>query len=73
VVMFYTVCAVAGSIILLLQFLMMVMGLDSDQGEIAEVGDDLALGDELVDGHAAVDHSSAMFFGILSFKSRWRP
>ena len=68
-VTFYTVCALVGSVILLLQFLLMVMGLDADDAEIAEVGDDLAMGDEYVDAHVEVEHGSAWFFGILSFKS----
>ncbi len=66
-VTFYTVCAVVGSVVLLLQFLLMVMGLDSDDVDIAEAGDDLAMGDEYVDGHVDVEHSSGWFFGVLSF------
>ena len=64
-VTFYTICAVAGSVILLGQLIMGLIGLDSDTTDIAEVGDDLAMGDEYVDTH----QGSSLFFGILSFRS----
>jgi len=69
VVTFFTVCAVVGSVVLVLQFVMMLIGLDSDQADIGDVGDDIQIGDEYVDAHAAVGHSSGWFFGVLSFKS----
>ena len=37
----FTVCAIVGSVILVLQLLLMVIGLDHDHADIAEVGDDL--------------------------------
>lgn len=61
----FTVCAVFGSVIMVLQILMAVVGLDGDSEAIAEVGDDLEMGDEYVDTHQL----SSQFFGILSFRS----
>lgn len=61
----YTVCAIVGSTILVLQLLLTAIGVDGDSSDIAEIGDDLEMGDEIVDSHA----SSSAFFGILSFRS----
>lgn len=61
----FTVCAIVGSVILILQFLLTLIGLDHDNADIGEVGDDLELGDEYVDAH----HGSSIIFGVLSFRS----
>ena len=61
----FTVCAVFGSAIMVLQILMAVFGMDGDSEAISDVGDDLDMGDEYVDTH----NLSSQFFGILSFRS----
>lgn len=61
----FTVCAIVGSVILVLQFLLTLIGLDDDNADIGEVGDDLELGDEFVDAH----QGSSAIFGVLSFRS----
>ena len=61
----FTVCAVFGSVIMVLQIVMMVIGMDGDAEAIGEIGDDLDMGDEYVDTHGL----SSDFFGILSFRS----
>jgi membrane protein implicated in regulation of membrane protease activity len=61
----YTVCAVAGVVVLLSQVVMTFFGLDSDNEPIMEVGDDLEVGDELADHHGM----STWFFGVLTFRS----
>ncbi len=60
----FTVCAVFGSAIMVLQILMAVFGMDGDFEAIADVGDDMDMGDEYVDMH----NLSSQFFGILSFR-----
>lgn len=60
----YTVCAVAGVVVLLVQVAMTIFGLDADNEPIMEVGDDLEMGDELAD-----HHGTSWVFGILSFRS----
>lgn len=61
----FTVCAVAGTTIMVCQIALTLFALDSDASDIAEIGDDLEMGDELVD-HG---HGSSVFFSILSFRS----
>ncbi|MFP6616098.1 MAG: hypothetical protein VCB26_06805, partial [Candidatus Hydrogenedentota bacterium] len=61
----FTVCAVFGSAIMVLQILMAVFGMDGDSEAISDVGDDLDMGDEYVDTHSL----SSQFFGVLSFRS----
>ncbi len=61
----YTVCAVAGIVVLLVQVAMTLFGLDSDNEPIMEAGDDLEMGDELADHHGM----SNWFFGVLSLRS----
>ncbi len=60
-----TVCAVFGSVIMVLQIVMMLFGMDGDSESIGDVGDDLDMGDEYVDTH----NMASEFFGILSFRS----
>jgi membrane protein implicated in regulation of membrane protease activity len=60
----YTVCAVAGVVVLLVQVAMTVFGLDADNEPIMDVGDDLEMGDELAD-----HHGTSFVFGILSLRS----
>jgi membrane protein implicated in regulation of membrane protease activity len=61
----FTICAVAGTTIMVCQIALTLFALDADSADIAEIGDDLEMGDELVDH----DHGSSAFFGILSFRS----
>ena len=61
----FTVCAIVGSVILVLQFSLTLIGLDHDNADIAEVGDDLEIGDDYVDAH----RGASAFFGVLSFRS----
>ncbi len=60
----YTVCAVAGVVVLVVQVAMTIFGLDPDNEPIMEVGDDLEMGDELAD-----HHGTSWFFGVLSLRS----
>ena len=61
----FTICAVFGSVIMVLQIAMMIFGMDGDSESIGDVGDDLDMGDEYVDTH----NLSSQFFGVLSFRS----
>jgi hypothetical protein len=65
VVTVYTVCAVAGVVVMLGQIAMTMFGMDHGNEPIMEVGDDLEMGDELADHHGM----SSWFFGVLSFRS----
>lgn len=60
----YTVCAVAGVAVLLVQVVLTIFGLDPDNEPILEVGDDLEMGDDLADHHGA-----SWMFGMLSLRS----
>ena len=61
----YTVCAIAGAVLLIGQLLLTLTGLDSEGADVVEVGDDLEMGDEYVDTHSL----STWFFGVLTFRS----
>lgn len=61
----YTVCAIAGVVVLLAQVAMTLFGIGGDTEPIMEVGDDLEMGDELADHHGM----STWFFGALSLRS----
>lgn len=61
----YTICAVGGSVIMLSQLAMELLGLDHDAEDIAGTSDDLDMGDEYVDTH----NLATAFFGLLSFRS----
>lgn len=63
--MFFTVCAVAGVVVMVAQLGMMLFGLDHDGSDIGDVGDDLDMGDDYVDGHP----DGTAFFNILSLRS----
>lgn len=61
----FQICAVFGSVIMILQMLMTMLGVDGEAEDIGDVGDDLDMGDEYVDTHQV----STAFFGIISFRS----
>ncbi len=61
----FTVCAIVGSVILVLQFSMTLFGLDHENADIGEIGDDLEFGDDYVDAH----EGASPFFSVLSFRS----
>jgi len=61
----YTVCAVAGVVVLVAQVAMTLFGLDHDSQPIMDVGDDLEMGDELADHHGL----STWFFGVITLRS----
>jgi len=62
---FFTVCAVAGVVVMVAQLGMMLIGLDNDASDIADIGDDLDMGDDYLDAHP----DGTAFFSILSFRS----
>lgn len=63
----FTICAVGGSVIMVCQLVMTMMGMDGagEDMDIGEIGDDIEMGDEFVDTHQL----STLFFGVLSFRS----
>ena len=63
--MLFTICAVAGVVVMAAQLGMMFFGLDHDGSDIGDVGDDLDMGDDYVDGHP----DGTAFFNVLSFRS----
>jgi len=66
----YMICAVAGSVVLLLQLGLTVLGMDghSDIDVSADVPHDMAMGDDFVD-HGHGGHDSSWFFGVITFRS----
>ena len=60
----FQICAVFGSVVMILQVIATAFGLDGEH-DIGDIGDDLEMGDELVDAH----HDATTFFGIVSFRS----
>ena len=64
----FSVCAVLGTVIMLCQLVMTLVGADVDDvdaPDIGELGDDLEMGDDFVDGHP----SANLFFEALSIRS----
>ncbi|MFP6583950.1 MAG: hypothetical protein VCD00_15535 [Candidatus Hydrogenedentota bacterium] len=61
----FQICTVFGSVIMILQILMTMLGMDGEAEDIGDVGDDLEMGDEYIDTH----NVSTQFFGIISFRS----
>lgn len=64
----YTVCAVIGGVILVMQMILTLLGLSTDHDlGFDGAGDDALAGDAQVD--LADHHGSSHFFGVLSFRS----
>ncbi len=61
----FQICTIFGSVIMILQILMTMLGMDGEAEDIGDVGDDLEMGDEYIDTH----NVSTQFFGIISFRS----
>ncbi len=71
----FLVCAIAGSAILVIQFLMTLIGFDGDEsgldsmaGGEASLGD-TSLGDDVASGHDGLDHDPNSLFKKITFRS----